>query len=180
MASILFRPLDLFLVLSFFAFSVIAITIDFTQAVHGDLGNLKADVNRLWPPDAILEYYRWWCEEVDVLLAVNPLWYKILAVFSPLVYLPYYIAAIYAFLNEREWIRAPTLMWGWGLLLSMVPIVAEQTMGKHAAKDVKMFWLAYGMYIIVPLLAILRVAMLPVFRAHKTTSNRERSRHKYE
>jgi hypothetical protein len=53
---------------------VLSLYLDFTQAVHGDLGNLKADTNRLWPPDAILEYYRWWCEEVDVLLAVNPLW----------------------------------------------------------------------------------------------------------
>lgn len=31
-----------------------------------------------------------------------------MAIFSPLLYVPYYIAAIYALINRREWIRVPS------------------------------------------------------------------------
>ena len=38
--------------------------------------NLTADAleNRIWPPDAVRRLYLWWCQEVDTLLAANPLW----------------------------------------------------------------------------------------------------------
>ena len=60
----------------------------------------------------------------------------------------------------------------------MVPIVAEQTVGEYAAKDLRMFWIAYGMYIVVPLVAMLRVAFSPVFATCASSERRKRS--KYE
>lgn len=50
---------------------------DLTQAWYGKLDDLDlTDAgSRLWPPPIVLEYYSWWCKEVDPLVAVNPLWY---------------------------------------------------------------------------------------------------------
>lgn len=86
-----------------------------------------------------------------------------MAWFSPFIYAPFYLVAIYAFVFEKEWIRAPTLMWGWGLLLTMVVILREEFFGKYATKDPFLFSLAYGGYMLMPLLVMLRVARTPVF-----------------
>ena len=55
------------------------------------------------------------------------------------------------------------LMWAYGLLLTMFVTVREQLFGKYKAPDVTMFAVAYGGYIMVPLLIMLRVACTPVF-----------------
>lgn len=55
------------------------------------------------------------------------------------------------------------LMWSYGLLLMMAIVVREQLFGEFAAPDVLMFALAYGSYIVIPALVLLRVARAPVF-----------------
>jgi hypothetical protein len=55
------------------------------------------------------------------------------------------------------------LMWAYGLLLTMFVTVREELFGKYKAPDVTMFAAAYGGYIMVPLLVMLRVICTPVF-----------------
>ena len=45
----------------------------------------------------------------------------------------------------------------------MFVTVREELFGKYKTKDVTMFVIAYGGYILVPLLVMLRVAWMPVF-----------------
>ena len=123
-----------------------------------------------------------------------------MAWFSPFIYVPYYVVAIYAFIFEKEWIRVPSkstsqclycgiqgylvprplpaqltpsssshtaLMWGWGLLLTMVVVLREELYGKYTTKDRLLFGLAYGGYLLMPLLIMLRVARTPVFSTKK-------------
>ena len=54
-------------------------------------------------------------------------------------------------------------MWGWGVLLTMVVILREEFFGKYATKDPFLFSLAYGGYMLMPLLVMLRVARTPIF-----------------
>ncbi|XP_065830935.1 sigma intracellular receptor 2-like [Oscarella lobularis] len=153
------RPLDCLIVLTFASFLVIAIFIDLLQATLTE--NLTADAleNRIWPPDAVRRLYLWWCQEVDTLLAANPLWYKTLALASPLLYAPFYVLAIYAFVNEREWIKAPGLCWAWGMVLVMIPILAEQFAGTHTTKNVTLCLLGYLPYVVFPILFAARLAI---------------------
>jgi hypothetical protein len=58
-------------------------------------------------------------------------------------------------------------MWGYGHLLIMVIVVREELFGQYAAPDPLIFALAYGGYIIIPLLMMLRVASTPVFSKQK-------------
>ena len=60
----------------FFLFVKLCFSIlpDFTQAVYGKLDSLKANPDVWWPTPMVIQYYQWWCEEVDVLLGANPLW----------------------------------------------------------------------------------------------------------
>ena len=58
-------------------------------------------------------------------------------------------------------------MWSYGLLLCMFITTREQLFGEYAAPDCTMFALAYGSYIFMPILVMLRVAWTPVFSAKK-------------
>ena len=61
-------------------------------------------------------------------------------------------------------LSAAGLMWGWGLLLCMAVVVREQLYGPYPTKNIQMFFLAYGGYILMPLTVMLRVAWAPVFK----------------
>ena len=86
-----------------------------------------------------------------------------MAGFSPFLYVPFYIFAIYAFIMEREWIRVPALMWGYGLLLTMIVVLREELYGVYSTKDTTLFFAAYSSYALMPILIMFRVAWTPVF-----------------
>lgn len=58
-------------------------------------------------------------------------------------------------------------MWGWGLVLSMVVTTREQLEGEHQTKNLTLFFLAYGPYMFIPIVIMLRVASTPVFSINK-------------
>lgn len=55
------------------------------------------------------------------------------------------------------------LMWGWGLLLSMIIVAHEELYGPYPAKNVMLFFAAYGAYAVMPLVIMVRVARTPLF-----------------
>lgn len=55
------------------------------------------------------------------------------------------------------------LLWGWGLLLSMVVVTHEQLYGPYPTKNLTLFLVAYGAYALVPLGVMGRVARTPLF-----------------
>jgi hypothetical protein len=113
----------------------------------------------MWPPEWIIKIFLKWCEEVDPLLRANPLWYRTLAHISPVVYAPFYVLAIYAFINEREWIKIPGLCWSWGITLTMVAVLSEQFVGEHASKNPALLCVGYLPYLVFPMLFGLRLLM---------------------
>lgn len=94
--------------------------------------------------------------------------YATMAGLSPFLYVPFYLVGIYAFIQEKEWIRIPALMWSYGLLLTMGVIVKEQLYGPLPTKDVMMFLAGYGGYVVMPVIVMARVARPPVFGSKKS------------
>lgn len=68
------------------------------------------------------------------------------------------------------YIYVTALLWGWGLLLCMIIVVHEQLYGPYPTKNVMLFAAAYGAYIIMPLVVMVRVAKIPLFE--QTQSSR--------
>ena len=62
------------------------------------------------------------------------------------------------------------LLWGYGLILTMFVVIREELFGKYAAPDPMIVAAAYGGYIMVPVIVMLRVAWTPLF---KTKAKRE-------
>ena len=89
--------------------------------------------------------------------------YATMACFSPFLYIPFYLFGIYAFIREKEWIRIPALMWGYGLLLTMVVVLREELYGSYPTKNTRLFLVAYLPYAFVPFIVMARVARYPVF-----------------
>lgn len=69
------------------------------------------------------------------------------------------------------------LMWGWGLLLCMAVTVKEQLYGPYPTKNLTLFAIAYGGYIIMPLMVMLRVAWSPVFKTSKASDKKKTKTH---
>ena len=61
------------------------------------------------------------------------------------------------------------LLWGYGLLLTMFVVVREELFGEYATPNSAVFLAAYGSYIAMPILVMLRVARQPVFGKEKVT-----------
>lgn len=68
---------------------------------------------------------------MDLLLAVNPLWYQIMAYVSPLFYAPFYLYAIPAFWKQSKSVRIPGLVFAGCMFYSLVVIVAEELFGEY-------------------------------------------------
>ena len=54
-------------------------------------------------------------------------------------------------------------MWGTVLVFSLLVIIHEQLWGPYPTKSIKWFIIAYGGYLLVPLLVIVRVIKTPLF-----------------
>ena len=84
------RPtfLDPVLMGLFGAMAFFAIATDLLQAL-GSTGNMSRDDWSMLPvPGRWLDAIDWWFAH-DLLLKANPLWYRLMAVVSPIVYLPF-------------------------------------------------------------------------------------------
>ena len=61
----------------------------------------------------------------------------------------------------------PALMWAWGLLLSLLACMREQIEGPYKTDNVPVIVAAYGGYILIPVLVMIRMAWSPVFSSNK-------------
>lgn len=149
------RPYDLaFLV--FFVVNVTFVTyvIDLEALVISDPENFTYPV---WPPPALVDLIHWYGETFDPLLLARPPFWQMTMWIDVVFFGPFYLAAIYAFIRGRNWIRVPALVWSGTMLANVLIILMEERYGLTPAPDfwtVVLFnlpWLAF------PLLMIARM-----------------------
>eukprot|EP01100_Stratorugosa_tubuloviscum_P006987 TRINITY_DN2951_c0_g1_i1.p1 TRINITY_DN2951_c0_g1~~TRINITY_DN2951_c0_g1_i1.p1 ORF type:complete len:201 (-),score=59.16 TRINITY_DN2951_c0_g1_i1:110-673(-) len=156
-SSIFSRPFDLLIIFIFFIFALIAFTVDFAQAIGSAGGIKRSDFDKFfWPPNFVLDAFEWWCDYADPLLRNNPWWFKAMAGMSPFIYFPFYVVAIYAIINKCNWIRIPSIMWGSCMFYSLYVIVIEEFYGQFKTPEPLIISLAYGPYVIAPLVVLFR------------------------
>jgi hypothetical protein len=154
------RPLDV-LLLVFFALNLFCITylIDIEQITVVDVAHPEAAV---WPPQAVVRFIHDFGRKYDPALMAREAYWRGGIYFDILLYGPFYAFALYAYARGREWIRVPTLLWGASIFTSTGLIVFEELWGVHAAPNVGVTLQAYAAYLVLPLVAIARMA----FTAH--------------
>jgi len=191
------RVLDGVLIGLFVAMAFFAISTDTLQSLGSTGGISRKDFHGMPIPDKWLDIIDWWLTH-DLLLKANPLWYRLMAVVSPTLYLPFvrfdlhccasrtelrqYALAIYAIWNKKEWIRMPAICWATALVrpavlshshvalqgYSMVIIMAEEFFGEHATPSPLLIAGCYGPYAVAPFLVWYRMYSAPLFSKHKS------------
>lgn len=113
--------------------------------------------NTPWPPRFFIDVISFWCDLADSLVRFNPPWFKIMSYFSPFLYAPFYLFATYCFIEGKEIVRIPTFIVSSALLYSLIVILGEQYMGEFASHNFKLVLVAYGPYVIFPIMWMWRM-----------------------
>ncbi|MCX6234999.1 MAG: emopamil-binding family protein [Bacteroidetes bacterium] len=146
------RPMD-FIYLGFFLFNLIFVSynISLEQIVISDPGDFTYPV---WPLPFMIDIVHWWETNFDPLLWARPPWYKATIWLDAIVFGPYYIAAIYAFIKGREWIRIPTFIYSSIMFTNVVIICSEEIWGPHASPAVASVLAANASWFIFPVFLV--------------------------
>ena len=149
--------LDRIIIVSYIIFATIAIFVDYINA-FAPVGGVttKTASEWQWPPQFIWPLYFWWCDNADPVLQLNPLWIKYLSLLSPVVFLPFYIASIYAISAKTDWIRIPSIIYASVLFVDLTTFLVEAIWGEIPSPNLFIFNAGYGYYQLFPLLLIYR------------------------
>eukprot|EP01087_Luapelamoeba_hula_P005087 TRINITY_DN15176_c0_g1_i1.p1 TRINITY_DN15176_c0_g1~~TRINITY_DN15176_c0_g1_i1.p1 ORF type:complete len:208 (+),score=16.71 TRINITY_DN15176_c0_g1_i1:75-698(+) len=107
--------------------------------------------------------------------ATSPVWFKALVTGECLLQLPFFFVATYAFINKRNWIRIPGIMYCAHVMTTMLPILAEMWLHAAPTPAQRTFLVAlYCPYLLVPLmlLCVLLRHPLPFGGHHPTHGSR--------
>ena len=141
------RPRDWFFVLafSFFAFSSF-----FSDSWHA-LGLLHGD--GFWP-----EANRWYAEVAgDEFFKADHKFVRVNTGISGMVYGPFYLVLVYAFIKGKNWIRTPALIYVGAMLHGMTEfVIYEYWIGPPPGNPL-VFWLFNGPYAIIPIMLGVRM-----------------------
>ncbi len=146
------RPLDI-AILAFFLVNLLFITyiVDFEQLTVPDPAHFTYPI---WPPRAAVDMVHRYGQVFDPLLLARPPWWKATIWIDALLFGPFYLAAIYAYLAGREWIRIPSIIYSSMLITNVLIILSEEIYGVHASPHLpavlllNLPWLAFPICII--------------------------------
>src|SRR2546427_13309669 len=97
------RPIDILFVAFFIInFGFITYIVDIEQIIIADPHHFAYPA---WPPRALVDMIHWWGRSFDPLLLARPPWWRATIWIDSLLFGPFYLCAIYAYLKGREWIR---------------------------------------------------------------------------
>jgi hypothetical protein len=115
----------------FFLINLFFITyiVDIEQLIIPDPSHFQQPV---WPPASMVKLIHAYGDSFDPLLMARPQWWKMTIWIDVLFYGPFYIAAIYAFLKGKDWIRIPAIFYSGMMFAGVFIILGEEKVGPHA------------------------------------------------
>lgn len=85
-----------------------------------------------WPPHQIVDLVHWYGNRYDPLLMARPAFFRMTIWIDVIAFGPFYVAAIYAFVRGRAWIRVPALVWSGVMMTNVAIILFAEHEGAHA------------------------------------------------
>ena len=148
------RPRDVFFVV---CFAVFAFSSCFSDTLHA-LGRLQGE--GFWA-----DAHRWYAEVAgDRFFEANHLFLRISTGISGLVFGPFYLLLIYAFVTGANWIRIPALVYVGAMAHGMVEFLYWEYWLVGPRPEHGSVFLAFNLpYLVVPLLLALRMWREPPF-----------------
>ena len=153
------RPLDLIL-FSFFLINLLFITygVDLESLVVPDAYHFTYP---LWPPRIAVDVIHFYGRTLDPDLMARPPWWKMTIWIEVIFFGPFYLAALYAFLKGRDWIRIPSIMYATSIITNVLIILSEEKYGDYPAPNFPVVLLINLPWVIFPGLLLVRMARDP-------------------
>lgn len=149
------RKIDL-LLLCFFFVNLLMITyiVDLEQLVIPDTGKFTYPV---WPLPFMVDIVHWWGRSFDPVLMARPAWWKATIWIDAVLFGPFYVFAIYAFIRGKEWIRIPCFIYSGIMWTNVFIIMSEEYFGIHATSSPMVVTSANFPWFIFPVIIIARM-----------------------
>ncbi len=149
------RRFDLvFLVFFVINASFITYVVDVEQLVIADPENFRYP---LWPPAPLVDLVHWYGNTYDPLLMARPPFWRMTIWIDVIFFGPFYIAAFYAFLRGRNWIRVPALVWSGTMMANVLIILMDERYGVTPAPNFPFVLLLNLPWLTMPFLMIWRM-----------------------
>lgn len=153
------RPVDI-AILAFFFVNILFITyvVDVEQLTIPEVADPADFAYPIWPPRPAVDLIHWWGRTFDPLLMARPAWWKATIWIDSLFFGPFYVAAIYAWIRRRNWIRIPGIIYGSTLITIVLVILAEERFGSHPSPNFPVVLMANLPWLVMPAIIIFRLA----------------------
>ncbi len=153
------RPLDIIIVL-FFLINVLFVTyiVDAEQLIIPDPSTFTYPA---WPPPAFVDAIHWYGRNIDPLLMARPIWWKMTILIDNVLFGPFYICAIYAFIKGKNWIRIPSFLYSAMLFTNVVIILGEERFGPYATPRFPLVFLLNLPWLVFPIIITIRMSRSP-------------------
>ncbi len=149
------RPFDLvFLVFFIVNATFVTYIIDLEQLVIADTSNFTYPI---WPPAPLVDLVHWYGDNYDPLLMARPPFWRMTIWIDVIFFGPFYLAAIYAFIRGRDWIRVPALVWSGTMLANVLIILMDERYGVTPAPNFGFVVLVNLPWLTFPFLMMLRM-----------------------
>ena len=148
------------LIIAFFLVNLLFITyiVDLEQFI---IPNNAHFTYPIWPPRALVDLFHWYGRTYDPLIVLRPVWWRATIWLDVLVFGPFYVFAIYAYIRGREWIRIPSIIYSSVLLTNLVIIFSEEFAGPNASPYPLIVLLENLAWVIFPIYIIYRMWRSP-------------------
>jgi len=149
------RKLDWFFI-GFFLINLLFITyiVDIEQLI---IPNPYHFTQPPWPPAPMVKMIHNYGTTLDPLLMARPQWWKNTIWLDVVFYGPFYVAALYAFIKGKNWIRIPAIFYGGMMFADVFIILGEEIAGPHATPHLPIVLLLNLPWLLVPILLTLRL-----------------------
>ena len=151
------RRVDI-LFLAFFVVNAGFITyfFDIEQLTVADATHMAA--YPAWPPRAVVDLVHWYGNHYDPLLMARPAFWRMMIWVDVVVFGPFYVFAIYAFVRGRDWIRVPALVWSGMMFLDVATILFDERFGEHPTPHLALVAGANAPWLLLPVAVVARLA----------------------
>ncbi|HEY2550173.1 MAG TPA: emopamil-binding family protein [Streptosporangiaceae bacterium] len=149
------RRLD-WILLAFFAVNLGFITyfVDIEQLTVANAHHFQYP---LWPPKGIVNLVHSYGSKYDPLLIARPAFWKMTIWIDVIWNGPFYVAAIYALIRGRDWLRMPALVWSGSMSAVVLIILAEEHSGVYRTPHFGIVLLLNLPWLALPAATILRM-----------------------
>ena len=149
------RKLDWFFI-GFFLINLLFITyiVDIEQLIIPDPYHFTQP---LWPPAPMVKMIHNYGTTLDPLLMARPQWWKNTIWLDVVFYGPFYVAALYAFIKGKNWIRIPAIFYSGMMFADVFIILGEEIAGPHATPHLPIVLLLNLPWLLMPIVLTLRL-----------------------